>query len=151
MTTTGIKTQVVPSPQKPPWCYLFTILPTHLPLLFLNPDSHWSLPYLFNFVISRMLYKWNHRLFTFNVTIDMLGLRFVIFCFLCFLTSLIYFLFVCLFTYFCLFRASPAAYGSSQAGGQIRAAAAGLDHSNSYMGPKPHLQPILQLMATLNP
>ena len=35
------------------------------------------------------------------------------------------------FFYFCLFRATPLAYGSSQARGQIRAAAAGLHHSHS--------------------
>ena len=32
--------------------------------------------------------------------------------------------------YFLLFRAAPAAYGSSQARGQIGAATAGLHHSN---------------------
>ena len=52
--------------------------------------------------------------------------------------------FVCLF-----FRAEPMAYGSSQCRGQIRAAAAGLCHSN--MGFKPCLQPTPQLMAMLDP
>ena len=38
-----------------------------------------------------------------------------------------------------LFRTVPVAYGSSQARGHIRAAAAGLYHSHSNMGSKPHL------------
>ena len=35
---------------------------------------------------------------------------------------------------FCLFRAAPVAYGASQAGGWIKAAAAGLHHSHSNVG-----------------
>ena len=45
---------------------------------------------------------------------------------------------------FCLlsfFRAAALAYGGSQAKGPIRATAAGLHHSNSNVGAKPHLQP----------
>uniref|UniRef100_A0A8D2BNR0 Heparan-alpha-glucosaminide N-acetyltransferase n=1 Tax=Sus scrofa TaxID=9823 RepID=A0A8D2BNR0_PIG len=38
-----------------------------------------------------------------------------------------------------LFRATPATYGSSQARGQIRAAAAGLHHSHSNTGSEPDL------------
>ena len=45
----------------------------------------------------------------------------------------------CGFYFFFLFRATPAAYGSSQAGGQIGAAATGLCHSHSNMGSEPHL------------
>ena len=57
------------------------------------------------------------------------------------------------FVLFCflLFRATPAAYGSSQARGCIGAAAAGPRHSHSNVGSKPRLQPIPQLMATLDP
>ena len=36
--------------------------------------------------------------------------------------------------FFCLFRAAPAAYGNSQAGGHIEATAAGLYHSHSNEG-----------------
>ena len=43
--------------------------------------------------------------------------------------------------------AAPTAYGSSQAGGQIGAAAAGSCHSHSNVGPEPHLQPTPQLTA----
>ena len=43
-------------------------------------------------------------------------------------------LFVCLFFFFCFFRAGTAAYGSSW--GRIRAIAAGLHHSRSNAGPK---------------
>ena len=54
---------------------------------------------------------------------------------------------------FCLlinfFRAAPSAYGSSRARGRIRAAAAGLHHSNS--GSELHLRPISQLLAMLDP
>ena len=52
--------------------------------------------------------------------------------------------FVCLF-----FRATPKAYGSSQARGQFWAVAASLCHSN--MGSELHLQPIPRLMATPEP
>ena len=41
-----------------------------------------------------------------------------------------------------LFRAAPVAYGSSQARGQIRAAAAGLHHRHSNAGSEPHLWPL---------
>ena len=40
---------------------------------------------------------------------------------------------------FCLFRAAPAAYGSSQARGQFGAVAAGLRHSHSNTRSKPCL------------
>ena len=55
-----------------------------------------------------------------------------------------------IFSYF-LFRAAPAAYGSSEARGQIQAAAAGLHHSHSNSGSELHLGPTLQLMATPDP
>ena len=58
-------------------------------------------------------------------------------------TSTEYFFF--LFIYFFLFRATPA-YGSSNARGLI-----GLHHSRSHMGSKPHLQPLPQLVAILDP
>ena len=45
--------------------------------------------------------------------------------------SLFVYLFFCLFVYFLLFRAAPAACGGSQARGPIRATAAGLRHSHS--------------------
>ena len=41
--------------------------------------------------------------------------------------------------FFFFFKATPAAYASPQAGGQIGAAAAGLHHSHSNMGSEPHL------------
>ena len=57
-----------------------------------------------------------------------------------------------LFIYlFLFFRAAPATYGSSQARGPIRAAAASLHHSHSNVGSKPRLQPIPQLTATPDP
>ena len=48
-------------------------------------------------------------------------------------------------------RATPTAYGDSQAKGLIEAVAAGLHHSHSNVGSKLCLQPILQLTATLDP
>ena len=42
---------------------------------------------------------------------------------------------------FFLFMATPAAHGSSQARGQIRASAAGLHHSHSNTGSKPNPHP----------
>ena len=43
-----------------------------------------------------------------------------------------------------LFRATPAAYGSSHTRGQIRAIAASLYHSHGNQGSEPHLQPTPQ-------
>ena len=64
-------------------------------------------------------------------------------------TFIFYDHFVCLF----VFMAAPEAYGSSQARGQIGAAAAGLCHSHSNTRSKPHLQPMAQFVASqvLNP
>ena len=50
-----------------------------------------------------------------------------------------------------IFRASPAAYGSSQAKGQIVPAAVCPCHSHSNAGSEPHLRPTPQLTATLDP
>ena len=51
--------------------------------------------------------------------------------------------------FFCLLRAAPTAYGSSQAKGWISATAASHSHSNSRS--KACLQPVPQLTATLDP
>ena len=48
-------------------------------------------------------------------------------------------------------RATPMAYGGSQAQGLIRALAAGLHHSHSNKGSELRLQPTPQLMATPDP
>ena len=59
-----------------------------------------------------------------------------------------------LFIYFCLFafsRATPAAYGGSQARDLIGDVATSLCHSHSNTGSKPNLQPTPQLMATQDP
>ena len=53
-----------------------------------------------------------------------------------------------LFFLFCLFRATPLAYGSSQARGPIWAVAASLHHSHSYTRSEPCLWPTPQLKAT---
>ena len=50
-----------------------------------------------------------------------------------------------------LYRAVPAAYGSSQARGRIRATAVGLYHSHSKSGSKSHPPPTPQLTAMLDP
>ena len=57
------------------------------------------------------------------------------------------------FLFFALSRAIPMAYGSSQARGQIRAAAAGLCHSHrhSHARSEPRLWPLLQLPAIPDP
>ena len=57
------------------------------------------------------------------------------------------FLFVC----FCLFMATPAAYGGSQARDLIRATAAGLHHSHNNAGSEPRLQTTPQLTAKPDP
>ena len=53
--------------------------------------------------------------------------------------------------FFFLFRATPVSYGSSQARGQIGAAAAGLYHRHSNSRSKPCLQLMLQLVAMPDP
>ena len=53
--------------------------------------------------------------------------------------------------FFCLFRAIPATYGSSQARGLIGATAAGLCHSHSNAESESRLQPTPQLTATSDP
>ena len=47
--------------------------------------------------------------------------------------------FVSIYLFVLIFRASPTAYGGSQASGQIRAVAADLGHSHSNAGSKPQL------------
>ena len=51
------------------------------------------------------------------------------------------------FSFFFLFRATPEAYGSSQARSRIGATAVSLCHSHLNMGSKLHLQPTPQLTA----
>ena len=52
---------------------------------------------------------------------------------------------------FCLFRATPTAYGGSYARGLIRTVADGLHHSYSNARSKPNLWPTPQLMAMPDP
>ena len=69
-----------------------------------------------------------------------------------FLFFVFVFLFVCLFVFLNgLFRAAPAAYGNSQARGQIGAMAASVHHSPSNTGSEPRLRPTPQLMAMPDP
>ena len=56
-----------------------------------------------------------------------------------------------IFFSFCLFRAAVAAYGSSQARGQIGAIAASLHHSHSIARSEPQLQPTPQFTAMPDP
>ena len=53
--------------------------------------------------------------------------------------------------FFFLFRATPVAYGHSQARGGIGTTAVGLHHSHSNSGSEPHFQPIPQFMAMPDP
>ena len=53
--------------------------------------------------------------------------------------------------FFAFFKAAPMAYGGFQAMGLIRATAAGLYHSHSNVGSKPHLQPTPHLTAMEDP
>jgi len=59
--------------------------------------------------------------------------------------------FLSFFFLFAISWAAPSAYGSSQARGPIGAVAAGLRQSHNNTGSEPRLQPIPQLMATLDP
>ena len=60
------------------------------------------------------------------------------------------FLFI-IYLFIYLSIAEPAAYGSSQAMGRIRAAAAGLHHNHSSARSEPRSRPTLQLIAALDP
>ena len=62
---------------------------------------------------------------------------------------LIYILFI--FIYFLLFIATPAAFGGSQARGQIGAAAGALHHSHSNARSELHLGPTPQFTTMLDP
>ena len=62
--------------------------------------------------------------------------------------NLIFFLSFCLFAFS---RATPVAYGGSQARGLIGAVATGLYHSHSNVGSEPRLRPTPQLMAMSDP
>ena len=53
--------------------------------------------------------------------------------------------------FYLLFRATPVAYGSSQANGLIGNVVTGLCHSHSHPGSELRLQSTPQLMATLIP
>ena len=55
------------------------------------------------------------------------------------------------FSFFCLFRAAPAAYGGSQSRGLIGAVSAGLYHSHSNAGSERRLQLKPRLTATPDP
>ena len=55
------------------------------------------------------------------------------------------------FFFFAFTRATPSAYGGSQATGRIRAVATGSRQSQSNAGSEPHLQATSQLTATLDP
>ena len=62
-----------------------------------------------------------------------------------------FFFFFCLFFFFwsfCLFRAEPEAYESSQAKGPIRTVAPDQCHSHSNVGSEAHLRPTPHLTAT---
>ena len=65
--------------------------------------------------------------------------------------SFVVFIYLLLILFFISFRATPTAYRSSQARGQIGAVAAGLHHRHSNVGSELHLEPTLQLNATLVP
>ena len=62
-----------------------------------------------------------------------------------------YVVLVFIYLFFAFSRATPAAYGGSQAQGRIGATAAGLHHSHSKAGSKTSLQPTPQLTAMPDP
>ena len=60
-------------------------------------------------------------------------------------------IFIFIYLFVCLFRATPVAYGGFQARDRIRAIAAGLHCSHSNARSEPHLQPTPPLMAMPDP
>ena len=63
----------------------------------------------------------------------------------------IFYLFIIYLSFFAFSRATPAAYGGSQARGLIEAVATGLHQSHSNSGSEPRLRPTPQLTATPDP
>ena len=63
----------------------------------------------------------------------------------------VYSFFVLFYLSFCLLRATPAAYGGSQARSRIRAVATSLHQRHSNVGSEPRLRPTPQLTVTLDP
>ena len=127
-----------------------TLLRFHF-LLFLTNMCH-----LFGVFITAILVGVKCYLFVILICIFLITSKIEHFSCVCFLTiSISSFkkcpkcVFLFLFLFF-LFGATPAAYGSSQARGQIGAAAASLRHIHSNTRSKLCLPPIPQLMATLD-
>ena len=77
---------------------------------------------------------------TYRLVCFVLSYRSLLYCFLSFS-----------FSFFFLFRATSAAYGSSQPRGQIKATADGLCYSHSNAGSESRLQPIPQLTTMPGP
>ena len=133
-------------------------------LISLHHREHWLL-YIFFILVILMHVKWYlivvliyislmtndiEHLFTFLLYIFFGEMLFQIFCpllivlfIISFLSSFLSFLpsFPFLSFFLCLFRATSSAYGSSQARGQIGAAAAGLCHICSNSRSELHLRP----------
>ena len=89
----------------------------------LSSPSPISLSLQIRLICPCVLYKWNHTVYTLVFSFS--------FCF--------------------LEPAAPAAYGGSQARGQITALAAGLHHSHSKAGSEPPLRATPQLTTTPDP
>ena len=87
-------------------------------------------------------YWWNQDLNLWKLNLEPIFFFLSLFAF-CFLG-----LFVCLF---CFFRATPEAYGGSQARGWIGTVASGRHHSHSNTRSEPRLQATPQLTATPDP
>ena len=66
-------------------------------------------------------------------------------------TLTLFYLFIYLFSLFAFSRATPVAYGDSQAKGRIGAVATSLRQSHSNVRSELHLRPTQQLTAMLDP
>ena len=68
-----------------------------------------------------------------------------------FIPKFMIFFLIFIYLFILLFRATPMAYGVSQARGPRGATTVGLRHSHSNTGSKPHLRPTSQLMTSPDP
>ena len=102
-------------------------------------------PFLKRYSFGKKYEKWILLEIFINAIVFFFPLCFKI----CYMTITL--LFSLLFLAFCLFRATPAAYGGSQARGLIGAVASGLHQSHSNAGSVLRLRPTPQLTATLDP
>ena len=112
--------------------------------LYINECWKWSKKSFYLYLKSEMIWKISYIILPYIYLAPSLGMAL-------FMTSICYLSSFFFFFVFCLFRATPTAYGGSQARGLIGAVATGLHHNHSHAGSEPCLWLTPQLTATPDP